>query len=344
MSKPTKAEMMPLPTTLEEGQSLSRIETPYHTALRVAVRRDIEVVTTSALAEAKLMADDFFYSWDVNDRSADDGKKNIIGVTVDGAMMLLRHWGNAVCVPEVLEEHEGYWLFRASFVDLEKGTTVIRLYRKHRSTAPGKLGNTDEGRQRWDDMQFSDGQSRAIRNAVASALPNWLVDRCMKEALKAAAERVDPEKERRAIVLRAKKSGITREQLEKKLHKAIDQLDASDLVTIRALLRTIEEKHAAAADIFGEERDPKADERRKLVESFAKSLQNCKTWEEGERLGVGIREATSKGLIDEDGKSALKEIWRLKIVPLAPPDDPPAADGDGSAEPPEPGSDVDEEG
>lgn len=344
MGKPTKTEMMPLPTTLEEGTSLSRIETPYHTALRVAVRRDIESTTTSALAEAKLMADDFFYSWDVNDRSSDDGKKTISGVTVDGAMMLLRHWGNAVCVPEVLEEHEGYWLFRASFIDLEKGTTVIRLYRKHRSSAPGKLANTDEGRQRWDDMQFSDGQSRAIRNAVASALPNWLVERCMREALKAAADRVDPEKERRAIVLRAKKNGITAQQLEKKLHKPLEKFDASDLVTIRALLRTIEEKHAAAADIFGEDRDPKADERRKLVESFAKALQNCKTWEEGERVGAAIREATGQGMLDEDGQSALKEIWRLKIVPLAPPDNAPPEEGDEAIEPPEPGSDLDEEG
>lgn len=168
------------------GQTLMKVGGAYQTAMSVQVKRDIGTVDRPggqvlqrALVEAALLGDRYAYGWEVNDKQS-GGKKAIEGVSVDGAYMLLRAWGNAVCDVDVVEVNEEAYTFKATFVDLESGATCSRLYRQNRSDPPG---NYD--RQRWDDMAFSNGQSRAIRNVICVALPQWLQDRCMDAASRA---------------------------------------------------------------------------------------------------------------------------------------------------------------
>jgi|GEM_PF-3154193 len=181
------AEMARGAAQASQGHSLMRVGGAYQTAVMVQVRRDIGSpdnpggsVLQRATTEAHLLADRFFYGWDVNDR-ASGGKKHIDGISVDGAYMLLRNWTNAVCDVDLVARDDDAYTFKATFVDLESGATCSRLYRQHRSSPPGKY---DE--QRWDDMQFANGQSRAIRNVICAALPQWLQDRCMEIAQRSA--------------------------------------------------------------------------------------------------------------------------------------------------------------
>lgn len=169
--------------TLADGQALVKVGGAYQTAMMVQVKRDIGTVADPggtvlqrSMVEAKLMGDRFFYGWSVNDKRS-GGKVEIEGISVDGAHMLLRNWTNAVCDIDVVSVDEAAYTFKATFVDLESGATCSRLYRQRRAPAPG---NYDQ--QRWDDMQFSNGQSRAIRNVICAALPQWLQDRCMEVA------------------------------------------------------------------------------------------------------------------------------------------------------------------
>lgn len=180
---------------LGHGQTLMRVGGAYQTAMSVQVKRDIGTVQSPggqvlqrALVEASLLGDRYAYGWEVNDR-ASGGKKAIEGVSVDGAYMLLRAWGNAVCDVDLVEVNEDAYTFKATFVDLESGATCSRLYRQHRSAPPGKYDQ-----QRWDDMAFSNGQSRAVRNVIVAALPQWLQDRCMDAASRAVDRGGAPER------------------------------------------------------------------------------------------------------------------------------------------------------
>jgi hypothetical protein len=172
---------------LGSGEALMRVGGSYQTAVMVQVKRDIGTPTSPggsvlqrSVTEAQLLGDRFFYGWDVNDRQS-GGKKSIEGISVDGAYMLLRNWTNAVCDVDLVATDEDAYTFKSMFVDLESGATCSRLYRQHRSPPPGKYD-----KQRWDDMAFSNGQSRAIRNVICAALPQWLQDRCMDVAQRAA--------------------------------------------------------------------------------------------------------------------------------------------------------------
>ena len=176
---------------LQQGQALMKVGGSYQTAMMVQVKRDIGSldnpggqVLQRAMTEASLLGDRYAYGWEVNDRQS-GGKKAIEGVSVDGAYMLLRAWGNSVCDVDLVEVNDEAYTFKAVFVDLESGATCSRLYRQHRSAPPGKYDQ-----QRWDDMAFSNGQSRAIRNVITAALPQWLQDRCMDAATR-AVERQD---------------------------------------------------------------------------------------------------------------------------------------------------------
>lgn len=182
---------------MPHGQALMRVGGAYQTAVMVQVKRDIGTpenpggsVLQKSVTEATLLGDRFFYGWDVNDR-ASGGKKSIEGISVDGAYMLLRNWTNAVCDVDLVSVDEDSYTFKATFVDLESGATCSRLYRQHRSDPPGKYD-----KQRWDDMAFSNGQSRAIRNVICAALPQWLQDRCMDVAQR-SADRGGPQFEER---------------------------------------------------------------------------------------------------------------------------------------------------
>lgn len=173
--------------SMGHGQALMRVGGAYQTAVMVQVKRDIGSpenpggsVLQRSVTEATLLGERFFYGWEVNDR-ASGGKKAIEGISVDGAYMLLRNWTNAVCDVDLVSVDEDSYTFKATFVDLESGATCSRLYRQHRSDPPGKYD-----KQRWDDMAFSNGQSRAIRNVICAALPQWLQDRCMDIAQRSA--------------------------------------------------------------------------------------------------------------------------------------------------------------
>lgn len=192
----SEADMARASGQMGQGQALMRVGGAYQTAMMVQVRRDIGTpespggsVLQRSITEAHLLGDRFFYGWNVNDRRS-GGKKHIDGISVDGAYMLLRNWTNAVCDVDLVASDADAYTFKATFVDLESGATCARLYRQHRSAPPG---NYDQ--QRWDDMAFANGQSRAIRNVICASLPQWLQDRCMEVAQR-AAEHGGPQYER----------------------------------------------------------------------------------------------------------------------------------------------------
>lgn len=321
------------------AQGVQRIDVPFMTAMRVQVPRDADVVIKRSIAEARLMGEDYFWGWDVNTK---DGKKQLAGMSIDGAMMLIRQWGNAVVIPEVVAEEADHWLFRATFIDLESGTSVVRLYRKHRSPPPGRYDP-----QRWDDMQFGDAQSRCMRNAIDHALPKYLKNRCLDAAKKAAAEQITPEKERKALIERGRRLNIDRKSLQMKLRKEVGDWDAHDCVTIRALLRCIEEGTVSADDVFGDRQSqpghapPAAKSQPTAKEAtppnratmpantpeetpfqrFDKRLRFSMSWDDGNIVGERIAAAHKEGTLSEEDVVDLRKTFDKYVLPFKPDSD-----------------------
>lgn len=217
---------------LGAGQSLMRVGGQYQTAISVQVKRDIGtpqnpggLVLERATTEAMLLAERYFYGWEVNDRQG-GGKKGIEGVSVDGAHMLLRCWGNSVVDVDLVEVTGDAYTFKAVFVDLETGSTVSRLYRQARTSPPGRY---DE--QRWQDMQFSNGQSRAIRNVITSALPQWLQDRCMDAAHRALERQPTSHSGERPALVSAEQSASIAAAFANKLRSSWGRDELSEIAT-----------------------------------------------------------------------------------------------------------------
>lgn len=307
---------------LPPGTALVRSGTEYQTAVTVQVKRDLGTleklggrVLARCEVEAALMGEEFFYGWDVND--GDRGKKRIGGVTIDGAMMLLRNWGNAAVEVELLETASDYYILKAILIDLETGATTPRLYRKHRSKAPGSMLQ-----QRWDDMSFSDGQSRAIRNVIVHALPLWLQNRCMDAARLAAANNiVDPDHELGDIRNRAKAVGIDAKRIEAKLGKDFDKWSKDDFVQLRGMFRAIEEeepkdRHAKALLVFALPEDantmPSDQKGESLVDKFGKRMRAAWNQEDLDEVVKVVKSAADDGKLGETEVAALRKVYAEK--------------------------------
>jgi hypothetical protein len=328
------------------GATLQRVATPFVTAVKVQCPRDIKRVTIEALHEAELMREDYYWEWEVREKNRRTGKyrrKLLRGISIDGALSLLRLWGNCACMPELSAETVDKWTFLVSFVDHESGTTVGRLYQKPKSAAPGGFDQ-----ERWDAMMFQDGQSKAERNAIEKSMPKWLVRRCI-EAAKAAAVKALNDKEtlareRKDIIARAKELGLTGNQLKAKAGKSVNSYGAEDIVTMKALLQAIEDGDATAEQMFGRtetERKPeqappkrkaepprqtkkqsikprdesKKDESKKatppretLFEQYARQLKDAKDEQELEFVGTDVEDKLGKGELTKAEGDELAEI------------------------------------
>lgn len=255
---PSKQELMKSHTDAIEAEALivpdgtrQVTQASFVTAMRCQVPRDKEVVLEGALQEFRLGADGMYYRWTVK---AKDGPKVVEGISIQGAMVLAREWGNCTYQIALAGESKSQWMFEATFIDLEKGAAFPRLYQQNK----GRMGgNYDE--QRGMDMVFQRGQSMAIRNAVLAGMPEWLKRRCFDAATGAVKDESGPtlqqSLEKCAQSFRA--LGVTVEQLEGNLEKRHDDWTSEDLVTLRGLYRAISDGQITVAAAF--EREPGAD-------------------------------------------------------------------------------------
>lgn len=218
-----------------------------------AQKRDLDAVKVAVEYEAAMTADDFFYSWTVKSK---DGPKVVEGISIDGALILLSNWGNCLCKPELLEDEQPtHWLFSVTFIDLERGFQMERLFRQRKSESHQR-GDAE----RLQDIAFQVGQSKAIRNVILNSLPMWLQDAALKAAKKAAEKAFENvPAEFAKFVTALAKHGVTKEMILAKLGKTEPEIVAADLVNLRAIGRAVRDGQTTMAREFwgelGEEPD-----------------------------------------------------------------------------------------
>jgi len=188
---------------------LVRTQTNYTTAMVVPVPRVVKTVLARAIAEAELAGEDFEYFW-----TQKGGE--IRGLSIEGAMILYRNWQNCALPTEVVVDAPEHWLLRATFIDLETGTSVERLFRQRKGQTTSSKMDAD----RAQDIAFAIGQSKVQRNAIDKAMPVWLKNATCEAARKSAAAKLgDLGKAIDDVLTKytsASKGRITLEMLERK--------------------------------------------------------------------------------------------------------------------------------
>ena len=238
---------------IERGHTLQRVETPHTTAVTVQKPRNLDIVRKSVLMECQYAGKKFFYSWPVKNKKT--GRKEFItGGSYHLAITILREFGNCAVIPSHVEEHPDRWVFHADAIDLERGFTVRRAFRKLRPKT-SSAGNYDF--ERFEDMQFQLGQSKALRNAAFGLVPGWLIDEAVEESQKAeeAKINVDVGKARDNAIKYFEREGLDSSDMERLLNKTADKWNARDIATLRGFKQQIEDGYATAESLKKEAND-----------------------------------------------------------------------------------------
>lgn len=236
------APMMP-----PAGQTGMQIKTQYMTAVRVQVPRDLDTVRKNVLKEAAFEGESFFYQWTVKSKQPDGSYRDDIieGMSIDGAMIVVRNWGN--CALEISDqEGVNYFKFLSTFVDAESGFTLQRLFRQRKSEKHGKFDA-----ERALDIAYQIGQSKAQRNVIDKAAPSWLIRDAMAAAKEAAAKLYEDPKKARALLDEALKYfELKAEEIEKKVGKPLAEFKPRDHVLLHAIFRAIDDGTTTLAEEF----------------------------------------------------------------------------------------------
>lgn len=231
---------------LQSGMALQRVQTQYTTAIAVQTPRSIAKITSNVLAEARLAGASFYYRWPVKSKK---GRPSIVqGGSIDLTMCIARNYGNCALEIEV-EETLTHYMFKGVFIDLETGFTVPRLFRQRKGQdIGGKYGD-----ERAEDIVFQIGQSKAQRNAIAKAIPSWLIDQAIEEARTAEIAKIKPENihvARGQAIGYFAKYGVTQEQIESKLDRKADKWTAEDIADLKGMATGVKESRISANELF----------------------------------------------------------------------------------------------
>ena len=231
------------PPPLTPSVPLMRSQTQFHTAMAVQRPRNLDKVVAAVLREAEFAGDAFYYSFPM-------GGKQIEGPSIGLAMAVAREWSNCA-VPVEYYETPMEWVFTAHFVDLERGFTVSRVFRKKKGK--GVFKKLDEDRA--EDMTFQAAQSRAIRNVVLAGVPRWLTDQA-KERAKDAVLRGISKEGLAAATEKALKFlagyGISEARVIGVLGKSRQEWASEDIASLRGLASQLKDGQATAAQLFPE--------------------------------------------------------------------------------------------
>lgn len=223
---------------------LMRTQTNYSQAVQVIKPRNLEQVIQKCLTEAAIAGDDFYYSWK-------QGGKVVEGITVGAALAIARNFGNCAIDTDVNETPESY-IFYAAFVDLETGFNLRRAFRQNKSAPKKKDGTKIYDDERGEDILFQIGQSKAIRNVVKNAMPNYIQTKILAKAKEMVMENIKKLGKVKAQELVLKK--LSNLQIDQKrvesIYGPVKSWDEVKLVQISGNITSIENGYDTVDNIF----------------------------------------------------------------------------------------------
>lgn len=280
-------------TTAPPRQYIAKME------LRQGQKRDLADVKRRFLQEASLAGESFYYGWGV-------GKDKVQGPSIKCAMSAARCWGNCTVEMLPMQETADAYVFTARFVDFETGFTLERQFRQSkRWIIYGKMDA-----ERKEDVRFQIGQSKAARNLVLNALPEWMIDEAVDAAKMGVRAKVEKYIEANGKVKAAQyvlrdlaKEGVPEKRALSKMGVAkLEGLTVDDIVMLRGNLKAIQDGSDSADAIFGSD-EP---DRKPLADLKAPTEQDPTAREIDSHAADETVPSTPDDPLTEEDKAAIK--------------------------------------
>lgn len=238
-------------TELMQVQGLIQTKTRYQTAVSVVKKRNLPDVISMVENEAALAGEDFYYSYP-------QGGKYIEGVGINGALIIARNWGNNAVEVRPFEFEDKYILI-GDFVDFETGFNLSRPFLLKKKVLKNKSGKEIYDKERNDEIVFQIGTSKAMRNVVLNAIPNYVIDAGLKRAKEGYRKRLEEyikknglDKAREMIIKRAERLNVPISKVEINFGKS-STWDIDKILLISGALKGIEEGYHSVEDAFPKE-------------------------------------------------------------------------------------------
>jgi hypothetical protein len=265
------------------GGAMQQTKTAYTTAVTVQQPRSIAKIANNVLEEARLAGKSFYYRWTTKNK---DGSKGVVeGPSIDMAMALCRHYGNCVVDVEATETSSHY-MMKGLFIDLESGFTCPRLFRQRKNQGTGM-----KDKDRQEDIIFQIGQSKAIRNAVVKAMPEWLIEKAIEVATEAELNKAKKENihlARQKVIEFFSQYGVSADRIEAERKRPVDQWTPDDIVDLRGMATALKEGRASGEELFPPVTKAEAEPEKELSKKTASSKSEAPAKESTKEEPAGL--------------------------------------------------------
>lgn len=187
------------------------------------------------------------------------GGQTVEGPTIRFAEELARCWGNIDYGIKELSQDDGKSEMQAYAWDLETNAQSVQNFTNPHQREQGKKMVTLTS-QRDIYENNANMATRRLRSRILAILPSWFVEDAIMECKKTLAGQNDvPLIDRvKKMVVQFAKLGVTQEQIEKRLKRKIDTMNADDFTTFIGIYNAIKQGESKIADWF--ESEPVASE------------------------------------------------------------------------------------
>ena len=183
------------------------------------------------------------------------GGQTVEGPTIRFAEELARCWGNIDYGIKELSQDDGKSEMQAYAWDLATNAQSVQNFTNpHQREQGKKMVNLTSQRDIYENN--ANMATRRLRSRILAILPSWFVEDAIEECKKTIAGRNDtPLIDRvKKMVVAFAKIGVTQEQIEKRLKKKIDTMNADDFVEYTGIYNAIKQGESKIAEWF--ESDP----------------------------------------------------------------------------------------
>ena len=181
--------------------------------------------------------------------------QTVEGPTIRFAEELARCWGNIDYGIKELSQDDGKSEMQAYAWDLETNAQSVQNFTNPHQREQGKKMVTLTS-QRDIYENNANMATRRLRSRILAILPSWFVEDAITECKKTLAGKNDtPLIDRvKNMVVQFAKMGVTQEQIEKRLNKKIDTMNADDFVEFIGIYNAIKQGESKIADWFEAEK------------------------------------------------------------------------------------------
>ena len=184
------------------------------------------------------------------------GGQTVEGPTIRFAEELARCWGNIDYGIKELSQDDGKSEMQAYAWDLETNAQSVQNFTNPHQREQGKKMVTLTS-QRDIYENNANMATRRLRARILAILPSWFVEDCIAECKKTLAGQNDtPLVDRvKKMVVQFAKIGVTQEQIERRLKRKIDTMNADDFTEYIGIYNAIKQNESKISDWFEGEKE-----------------------------------------------------------------------------------------